>query len=224
MEHIRLHLGCGMHYLEGYTNVDLPSAEQTVMHSRADIYKDIRELAYADNSVDEIRNHHLLEHFSRQEALKLLFQWRRWLRPGGLLFVETPDFERGVQDFVQANLLEKFVIARHLFGSQESHWAFHKDFWGEEKFRFVLGQLGFENIVCEPKTLYTSKYIPDRLSHVARKIMPEQVDPLHNIIVKANKSSRDIDEMAVARNILSLSLLGKEEEILEVWMQEFKKD
>ena len=212
-----------MHYLEGYVNVDLPPVEQTIMHSKADVYKDIRELEYADNSVDEVRNHHLLEHFSRQEAIKLLLQWRRWLRPGGLLFVETPDFERGAEDFVRAGLHEKFVIARHLFGSQESSWAFHRDFWGEEKFRFVLGTLGFEDIVCEPKTLYTSKHIPDRLSHIARNVVPGIVDPLHNITVKAHKSPRDIDEMAAARAILSMSLLGKEEEILEVWMDEFKK-
>jgi len=220
---IRLHLGCGMNYLPGYVNVDLPPLEQTVMHSRADVYKDIRELEYADNSVDEIRSHHLLEHFSRPEAIKLLLQWRKWLRPGGLLSVETPDFEKGARAFAEAGLNEKFKIARHLFGSQESGWALHKDFWGEEKFRFVLGKLGFEHIVCEAQTLYTSKSLPDRFSHVAKKIFPGKVDNLHNIIVKAYKTAQGVDEMAVAREILGMSLLGKEEEILEVWMDEFKR-
>lgn len=222
-EQLKLHLGCGMNYLGGYVNVDLPPSEQTVIHAKADVYKDIRELEYAENSVDEIRSHHLLEHFSRPESIKLLLQWRKWLKPGGLLFVETPDFESAVKTFGLASLREKFKIARHLFGSQESGWALHKDFWGEEKFRFVLGKLGFENIVCENQTLYTSKNLPDRFSRVAKKIFPSKVDNLHNIIVKAYKVARDIDEMAVAREILGMSLLGKEEEILEVWMDDFRK-
>ena len=89
---VKLHLGCGANYLEGYVNVDLPQEGQTVMNAKADIYQDIRTLQYQENSVDEIRNHHLLEHFTRQEALKLLLQWRNWLKPGGVLFVETTDF------------------------------------------------------------------------------------------------------------------------------------
>ena len=90
---VKLHLGCGQNYLEGYVNVDLPSEGQTVMNAQADVYQDIRTLSYQENSVDEIRNHHLLEHFNRQEAIKLLLQWRRWLKIGGLLYIETPDFE-----------------------------------------------------------------------------------------------------------------------------------
>jgi len=222
-EPIKLHLGCGMNYLEGYVNVDLPPDGQTVMHSRADVYKDIRELEYADSSVDEIRTHHLLEHFSRPEALKLLLQWRKWLKPRGLLFVETPDFESAIKAFVRGSLREKFQIARHLFGSQESGWALHKDFYGEEKFRFILGKFGFENIVCSVQTVHTSKHLPDRFSKIAKKIVPNKVDSLHNIVVKAYKGSQTVDEERVAREILGMSLLGKEEEILEVWMDEFKK-
>ncbi len=220
---LRLHLGCGMNYLDGYINIDLPPDGQTVMHSRADIYKDVRELEYVDGSVDEIRNHHLFEHFTRQEAIKLLLQWRRWLMPGGLLFIETPDFENGVKAFVKARLGEKFKIARHLFGSQESGWALHKDFWGEEKFRFVLGKLGFEKISCDSRMVHTSKSLPDRFSRIAKKILPNKVDVLHNIVVKAYKSPYVIDEMHVAREVLKMSLFGKEEEILEVWMNEFKR-
>ena len=89
---LKLHLGCGMNYLEGYINIDLPLDNQTIMRARADVYADIRTLKYAEDSVDEIRTHHLLEHFSRTESLRLLLQWRKWLSPGGLLHVETPDF------------------------------------------------------------------------------------------------------------------------------------
>ena len=93
---IKLHLGCGANYLPGYINVDLPAAGQTVMRAKADVYQDFRTLTYADNSIDEIRSHHVLEHFSRAEAVKLLLKWRRWLASGGVLQIETPDFDTSV--------------------------------------------------------------------------------------------------------------------------------
>jgi len=89
---MKLHLGCGGKYLEGYVNIDFPSNEKTIAKVKADLYQDIRELEYKDGSIEEIRSHHLFEHFSRVEALKLLLKWQRWLKIEGKLIIETPDF------------------------------------------------------------------------------------------------------------------------------------
>ncbi|MCX6800174.1 MAG: methyltransferase domain-containing protein [Candidatus Falkowbacteria bacterium] len=89
---MKLHLGCGGTYLDGYINVDFPTSDKTIMNVKADIYQDIRTLNYPENSIDEIRNHHVFEHFNRVDALKVLLQWRGWLKPGGKLVIETPDF------------------------------------------------------------------------------------------------------------------------------------
>lgn len=217
---LKLHLGCGANYLEGYVNIDLPHEGQTVMKSKADIYQDIRTLSYFDNSVDEIRNHHLLEHFTRQESLKVLLQWRRWLKPGGILFIETPDFETAAKKFSRAGINEKFKISRHVFGSQEADWATHKDWWGEEKFRFVLSKLGFENIKTEKKKTFTSKNYPDRLAGFLGRIFPGSSDILQNIVVRAYKANINVDEKQVVKEILSMSLIGKEKEILDVWLKQ----
>src|SRR3989338_5256437 len=72
MAELKLHLGCGGKYLEGYVNIDFPPSEHTIIIPKADIFKDIRKLEYQENSVDEIRNPHLFENFSRQDALKLV--------------------------------------------------------------------------------------------------------------------------------------------------------
>ncbi len=217
---MKLHLGCGQNYLDGYVNVDLPQEGQTVMKSKADIYQDIRTLAYQENSIDEIRNHHLLEHFTRQEALKLLCQWRKWLKPGGLLFIETPDFETAAKKFSRAGVNEKFKIARHIFGSHEADWAVHKDWWGEQKFRFVLSKLGFENIKIEKKKAFTSKHYPDRLAGFLGRIFPGSSDVLDNVVVKTHKSVHSVDLEKAVKEILSMSLIGKEKEILDIWMKE----
>jgi predicted SAM-dependent methyltransferase len=84
---MKVHLGCGNKYLEGYLNIDLPSSEHTIMDVKADMYADIRTVQFPENSIDEVRLHHLFEHFNRAEALKLLSRWRTWLKVGGILHI-----------------------------------------------------------------------------------------------------------------------------------------
>lgn len=56
-----------------------------------DYLGDFRKMEFKD--VELIRAHHILEHFSREESRKVLKQWWDWLRVGGELIIETPDFE-----------------------------------------------------------------------------------------------------------------------------------
>lgn len=222
---LKLHLGCGEKYLKGYINIDFPPAEHTIITPEADIFKDIRQLEYQESSVDEIRNHHLLEHFTRQESLKLLLQWRRWLRAGGLLVVETPDFEECAKLFLATNNLEKqFKLARHMFGSHEAEWALHKDFWSKTKFKFILDKLGFNVFEIQQNRSY---YRKDNsfIAKVVGKIAPESIknltgDILPNIIVKAKKDNRVIDERKEIKSILLMSLVGGQKGLLDIWLKD----
>jgi len=211
--------------LEGYVNIDFPPSEHTIIIPKADIFKDIRKLEYQENSVDEIRNHHLFEHFSRQEALKLLLQWRRWLKLGGLLVIETPDFEECAKLFITTNDIEKqFKLARHIFGSHEAEWALHKDFWSKSKFKFVLNKLGFSVSEIQQNRSY---YRKDNsfIAKVVGKIAPESIknltgDILPNIIVRAEKDNRVIDEQKEIVSILLMSLVGGQKGLLDVWLKD----
>jgi len=220
---MKLHLGCGRNYLKGYINIDLPQGKQELMKAKADIYKDIRVLEYSENSVDEIRNHHLLEHFTRQEAIKLLLQWRGWLKPGGFLVVETPDFEESAKLFLNADLKTKFKIARHIFGSHESDWAIHRDFWTKEKFEFVLTKLGFEIVSIKQFNSVLGR-IP-KTSFLIKKFLPQKIrkifaDDLPNILIKAKKLDKTINEKEMTKEILTMSLVGSEKEILDIWLKQ----
>ncbi|KKQ68421.1 MAG: Methylase involved in ubiquinone/menaquinone biosynthesis-like protein [Parcubacteria group bacterium GW2011_GWA2_38_27] len=211
--------------MEGYVNIDFPPSEHTIIIPKADIFKDIRKLEYQENSVDEIRNHHLFEHFSRQEALKLLLQWRRWLKLGGLLVIETPDFEECAKLFITTNDIEKqFKLARHIFGSHEAEWALHKDFWSKSKFKFVLNKLGFSVSEIQQNRSY---YRKDNsfIAKVVGKIAPESIknltgDILPNIIVRAEKDNRVIDEQKEIVSILLMSLVGGQKGLLDVWLKD----
>ena len=127
---MKLHLGCGQYYLEGYVNVDYPASEHQVQKSlRADLFRDLSTLTYPGASVEEVRLHHVFEHFSRPVALALLCRWRDWLVPGGTLRIETPDLMASARLLVWpwVKYEKKQEVIRHLFGSHEAHWAIRTD-------------------------------------------------------------------------------------------------
>jgi len=131
---LKLDIGCGRMPHRGYKTIDVEE------YANPDYLGDFREMSFED--VEEIRSHHLLEHFGREEGEKVLKLWHSWLRQGGKLIVETPDFEEIGKDFS----IDPYWMTRHAFGSQESDWAYHRDGWYEAKFREVLPRLGFEII------------------------------------------------------------------------------
>lgn len=145
---LRLHLGCGEKRLEGYVNIDYPSDKHQVMRPAVDHEADILKLCCTDNTVDEIRLHHVFEHFNRVQALALLIRWHRWLKMGGRLRIETPDLMGCAQVLMSASISPKtrMGIVRHLVGDQADIWAYHVDQWYEERFRNTLGKLGFSII------------------------------------------------------------------------------
>jgi len=192
----KLHLGCGRKYLEGYVNIDFPDSEHTVQKDlTADLYADIHGLVYPLDSIDEIRLHHVFEHFSRPVALALLCRWRNWLRPGGVLRIETPDamacFKQMVSLFT--NFSAKQQVMRHLFGSHEAGWAFHADGWYEDKFRITLSKLGYSNI----------------------QVVKTKWEMLRNIEVSATKSPAKlnyIDYKTAAEELLTMSAVRMKQE------------
>lgn len=148
---MKINVGSGRRHLNGYTTIDIEPK------NNPDIVGDFRMLSF--NDIEEIRAEHILEHFSREEALKVLLQWHGWLKPGGLLIVETPDFEYICKEFADKPANMKYWLTRHAYGSQEAEWAFHRDGWYESKYRNELPNLGFKILSIERNV--TRGYLPN---------------------------------------------------------------
>jgi predicted SAM-dependent methyltransferase len=226
---VKLHLGCQEKYLEGYVNIDLPPDAHTVRKAKVDIEADVRTLSYKQETVDEVRSEHLLEHFSRQEALLLLARWHKWLKMGGVLHVETPDFEESAKKFLKGSLDEQFMLARHIFGSHEADWAYHKDFWSEGKYAYVLRELGYGDFRFDRISNNLESKIPAlkgtfiaKQEGVLKKLGSLGFNNLPNIVAYAKKTVKDVDYRAAIRRILEKSLVGRETKILDVWMREIE--
>ncbi|MCX7908195.1 MAG: FkbM family methyltransferase [Ignavibacteria bacterium] len=199
---LRLHLGCGENYLPGYINIDFPPEEHPIMKVKADFYEDINKLTFPPESVDEIRLHHVFEHFDRTTSIALLIIWNKWLKIGGKLHIETPDVKACAQVLVSdSNLKIKQAIIRHMFGSQEASWAYHLDGWYDEKFKFILENLGFE-VSCRTWSWQKWPFLPNievvaikKLNYNLEQLLGFAKNILYNYLVDLNESELKLYEI-----------------------------
>ncbi|MBS1651507.1 MAG: hypothetical protein JSU07_05790 [Bacteroidetes bacterium] len=156
---MKIHLGCGQKYLEGYTNIDYPPDEHTVQNtSVADEYHNLYELTYKSNYIDEIRLHHVFEHFERSCACAFMASWNSWLKINGKLRIEVPDFETTFKNnFSLFGNKNEGVGLRHIFGSQEAKWAVHYEGYSEKRLKKIYESFGFK-LNSVNKTKYKDTY------------------------------------------------------------------
>lgn len=206
---MKLHLGCGERYLNGYINIDYPITKHTIQKQIvADRLIDIQKLKYPKGSIEEIRLHHVFEHFSRAITCALLVIWHTWLKKGGLLQIEVPDFSTMAFKIINPFFprKEKSVANRHIFGSQEASWATHFTGYTSNDIKNLLEKFGFK----------------------VNKINKSNWKGTSNIEVFAtrNKSVKNIrDYEEITKNFLSQFLLDSsksEQKLLEVWMKIYK--
>lgn len=147
---MKLHLGCGRHYLDGWVNVDVvphPSAKKPpdVLCLATDLSK------FEDNSADEIMAIHLFEHMSKKEAQNALKEWHRVLKPGGKLILEMPDIIKCAR-----NLLAKPDDYKNsiwgLYGNHDepSEYMYHKYGWSFVFIKPELEAAGFFKVAERP--------------------------------------------------------------------------
>lgn len=141
---IKLNLGCGDEILEGYINCDMDSAG-------ADMLFDAAVIPFPDNSVDEIRAYHLIEHFPFQKGLLVLREWFRALKPNGKLVMETPDLLNTCKKFVEVDEQTRIVLYGHFFAWPDlSPWQTHYFLFTETQMRWSLESIGFTNVQRVP--------------------------------------------------------------------------
>lgn len=199
----RLHLGCGTKYLEGYVNIDIYGGV-------ADRVIDIRKVGkiWKERSVQEIRSHHLFEHFSRVDAVGILAQWTMMLCEKGKLLIEVPDFTGCAQTFLgTGNLAIKTAQIRHLAGDQAYSWGFHREIWFKERFEALLPCFGYDHI-----RFHTEKWPHSPF--------------LSNLIVSAERENqRTWDELLFAgKEFLKNSLVHptNEAEVYDRWCEKLE--
>ena len=144
---IKLNLGCGALYLNGFINCDI----------RKDVGADkvfdmSKGMPFDDGEADEIMAQDILEHFGFRETEKMLTEWKRVLKKGGLLTVQVPNIDKHIKDYWNDRNDKRYVngydnafefMRANIFGGQDYEGNFHKTCFTPNTLRLVLEKLGF---------------------------------------------------------------------------------
>jgi len=148
---MKLNIGCGKKYDPAYCNIDL--YEDLV----ADRLMSAFNLEFDDNTCDEIKAIHIIEHLSFFETIYALSEFFRILEPNGKLILETPDLEKTCQHYLKANGEQKKEILGWFFGIPHKGLQ-HKICFPPYLLRELLSNAGFRNISTE--FYYNNESIP----------------------------------------------------------------
>ncbi|MCK4359398.1 MAG: methyltransferase domain-containing protein [Candidatus Cloacimonetes bacterium] len=137
--------GGGSPPLEGFTNIDVRNI------AGVNIVHDIISLPmFEDESVDEIRVSHAIEHISPDKITEALQEWHRILKPNGILRIYCPDAYKLAQDYVSGKIdCEKFSY--QLFGAQSYKEDLHRLAIDRTRLDKIVTDAGFEIIGREPR-------------------------------------------------------------------------
>jgi predicted SAM-dependent methyltransferase len=135
---MKLHLGCGKLKLDNYINID-------ILNKNADIKLDFTDLSiFNNNKVEEIYICHALEHFKRNEIVKIIIEWNRVLKKDGILRIAVPDFEKIVKIYIKNKDISELI--GFLSGGQRDEYDFHYVNFDTHILKEILELCGFTNI------------------------------------------------------------------------------
>lgn len=108
-------------------------------------------LPFKTDSFEEVHCFHVLEHVTRDKYKPMLAEMYRVLKPGGCLYVETPDFQGTVakltEAFAAGDAQAIHVWTTSVYGKNERkgmahHWGFYEGLMLE-----AFRNLGFKGVV-----------------------------------------------------------------------------
>lgn len=97
-ERMKVHIGCGARVMDGWVNCDIvrnPNAPRD-----PELLCDARDIPLDDGVADIVMAIHNFEHYYRWECDEVIKEWRRLLKPGGLLILELPDLIKCCQNII----------------------------------------------------------------------------------------------------------------------------
>jgi len=140
---IRLNLGCGKNYLEGYVNVDLYT-------DKVDVKDDITILdkvrwRIGTKKVNEIYSAHSLMCVPETQLLDTLKLWWDFLRDEGVLIIETVDLDKQIKEY-NKDIRNSEIVVRSLFGDNKQDGKGLRYQFNFYLLKLWLERAGFRNV------------------------------------------------------------------------------
>jgi predicted SAM-dependent methyltransferase len=138
----KLHLGCGKRYLDGYIHVDIAEYDHIDYKTQIDKLE-----MFESNFADLIYASHCIEYFDRDEVKEVLSEWKRVLKPGGVLRLAVPDFSSLIKIYSKTKDLSN--VLGPLYGKWdigEEKFIYHKTVYDMNSLTAELKNVGFQSV------------------------------------------------------------------------------
>ena len=193
----KINLGCGTTIAPGWINIDvsyniylsklpflkwilyktflIPKTVYETNWPPGIMRHDLRKgLPYDDNSINYIYTSHFLEHVERDEAISIIKECYRVLKPQGVIRIVVPDFELLVDKYVKKDLnVDGFLNALEMVSKKRFFkFLYSKD---RHKWMYDFHSLNKLLIICGFK-------------HIMRKKFRESIVPDVNILDNRKES------------------------------------
>lgn len=145
---ILIHLGCGEQNDKRFINIDI------LPFPHVHYVRNVEDLKiFPDKYGDLIYASHILEHIGHRRLIKVLKEWRRVLKDGGILRISVPDFDKIIDIYnTMGNNIKE--IEGVLMGGQDYEYNFHKSAFNERYLKELLQLAGFSKVrMWDPKDL-----------------------------------------------------------------------
>ncbi len=146
-----LHLGCGLNRIEGWINADFFGGIKfwKKYHDQLEWMLDLRFPLNCDNNVwDGVFTEHSIEHLYPVEALNLLKELNRTMKPGAWIRITVPDLKKYVSYYCRKEVHENFSrwsTGCDAIRSLTQNYG-HNSVWDSELLARFLEESGFINI------------------------------------------------------------------------------
>lgn len=160
---VKLNIGCGTDYKDGWINIDNNSDNNI---EKLDLNWDLRNpLPFPAGSVDYIFHEHFIEHLTVDEGQKAIKDLMRVLKPGGIMRIATPDLEVTVDKYINLPIEDDptiksfkmdFVKTRAERINMAFQWWGHKWLYDWEELERRLIQAGCTKHKIQRRNIYAS--------------------------------------------------------------------
>lgn len=106
-----------------------------------------------DGCAEEVHSYHFLEHVRAYEAPALVNEFKRLLKPGGLLVLELPNIELAARNLLSG--MDEQMSIWPLYGNHNEldPYMLHKFGYTPKTITLLLEEVGFTGItMCRPQT------------------------------------------------------------------------
>jgi predicted SAM-dependent methyltransferase len=153
---LKINFACGYHTWDGFYCVDAvqnPRAKRPVdlLHTlRFEGERLLNPLPLEDDCADELHSIHFIEHVYAWEAPAVIREFRRLVKPGGLLVLELPDLEKACRNLLSGTKDQYSMWS--LYGDPNKIDPFMCHRWGytPHTIKTLLTENGFKRVQRRP--------------------------------------------------------------------------